>query len=124
MVHQATGLAIWSVHRTQKTPRLWQQLAHCSGSHFEKISTSVYAAEMGEVADKVQLVCHHAQTGALQHAETCRKREKEKGNKNESGIRSLVLMISSNLSVICQYSTVFTYTSKICQSVRTSDSTE
>lgn len=62
VVHQAAGLPIWCMHRAQETPGLRQQPAHRSRSHLGKVGPSVHAAEMGQVADKVQLVCHNAES--------------------------------------------------------------
>lgn len=73
MVHQTAGLPIGGVHGTKETPRLWQQPAHCGGPHLGKVSPSVHTAEMGEVADEVQLISHNTKSRILQEAKTLTK---------------------------------------------------
>lgn len=70
MVHESTGLSIWGVDRTQEAPGLRQQLTHRRGPHFGEGGPSVHAAEVGQVADEVELVCHHTEARGLQHAQT------------------------------------------------------
>lgn len=69
VVHEPTGLAIRGVHGAQEAPGLGQQLADSGGSHLGEGGAAVDAAEVGQVADEVQLVPHHAQTTVLQHAQ-------------------------------------------------------
>lgn len=65
----SAGLSVWRVHRAQEAPGFGQQLADSRGSHLGKRCPSVYAAEVGEVADEIQLVPHHTETAVLQHAQ-------------------------------------------------------
>lgn len=71
VVHKSAGLSVWGVHGTQEAPGLRQQLAHGRGPHFGEGRASVHAAEVGQVADEVELVGHHAEARGLQHAQTC-----------------------------------------------------
>lgn len=70
VVHEAAGLSVGSVDGTQEAPGLGQQLTHRGGPHLGERRSSVHAAEVGQVADEIELVGHHAQAGVLQHAET------------------------------------------------------
>lgn len=70
MVQQPTRCSVWGVHRTEEAPGLGEQPAHCGGPHLGKVSTSVHTAEMGQIADEVQLVGHNTQARVLQEAET------------------------------------------------------
>ena len=70
MIHEATGLSVRGVDRTQEAPGLGQQLTNRGGPHLGERCSSVHAAEVGQVADEVEFVGHDTQTGVLQHAET------------------------------------------------------
>lgn len=72
MVHEAAGLAVRRVDRTQEAPGLRQQLPDRRRPHLGEGGSSVDAAEVRQVADEVQLVGHDAQARVLQHAETWR----------------------------------------------------
>ena len=82
VVHQATGLPIWGVHRTKETPGLRQQPAYCGGPHLSKISPSVHTAEMGEIAYEVQLISHNTKSRILQEAKTLIKQKSFKNRLN------------------------------------------
>lgn len=65
VVHEPTGLPVRGVHGAQEAPGLGQEPTDRRGPHFGKGGTPVHAAEVGQVADKVQLVGHDGQAGAL-----------------------------------------------------------
>lgn len=73
VVHESAGLPVRGVHGAQEAPGLRQQLTDGGGPHLGERCASVHAAEVGQVADEVELVCHHTQTRVLQHAEACRE---------------------------------------------------
>lgn len=75
VVHQTAGLPVGGVHRAQEAPGLRQQPAHCGGPHLGEVGASVHAAEMREVADEVQLVCHDTKSRVLQEAKTLIKQK-------------------------------------------------
>lgn len=75
VVHKSTRLSVRSVDRTQEAPGLGQKLPDRGGPHLGEGGPSVHAAEVRQVADEVQLVCDDRKSGALQHPETCRKRD-------------------------------------------------
>ena len=70
VVHEAAGLSVRGVDGTQEAPGLWQQLAHGGSPHLGEGCPSVHAAEVGQVADEVELVGHDTQARVLQHAQT------------------------------------------------------
>lgn len=73
VVHEAAGLSVWGVDGTQEAPGLGQQLTNRRGPHLGERRSSVHAAEVGEVADEVELVGYNTQASVLQHAQTWRK---------------------------------------------------
>lgn len=76
VVHESTRLSVWSVDGTQEAPGLRQQLTNRSGPHLGECCSSVHTAEVGQVADEVELVSYHTQACVLQHAKTCGQRRK------------------------------------------------
>lgn len=70
------------MHGTKETPRLGQQPAHCGGPHLGKVSPSVHTAEMGEIADEVQLISHDTKSRILQEAKTLIKQKSFKNGLN------------------------------------------
>lgn len=70
MVQQPARCPVWGVHRAEEAPGFGQQPAHGGGPHLGKVSPSVHTAEMGEIANEVQLVRHNTQARVLQEAET------------------------------------------------------
>lgn len=82
MVQQPTGRPVWGVHRAEEAPGLWKQPAHRGGPHLGKVGPSVHTAEVGEIANEVQLVSHNTQARILQEAETLIKKESLKTSKS------------------------------------------
>lgn len=70
VVHEAAGLSVGGVHGAQEAPGLGQQTTYGGGPHLGKGCPSVHAAEVGQVADEVELVGHHTQSRVLEHAQT------------------------------------------------------
>lgn len=65
VVHESTGLSVWSVDRTEEAPGLGQQLTNGRGPHLGKRRSSVHTAEVGQVADEVELIGYDAQACVL-----------------------------------------------------------
>lgn len=70
VVHKAARFSVRSVNGAQETPGLRQQLPHRRGPHLSEGGSSVHTAEMRQVTDEVQLICHDTQSGVLQDAQT------------------------------------------------------
>ena len=66
MVEQSARRSVGGVYRAKETPGLREQLADRGGAHLAEEGSSVNTAEVGQVAEEVELVCNHREPRLLE----------------------------------------------------------
>ena len=92
MVEQSAGCAVGGVHWAEEAPGLREQLAYGGGAHLAEEGSSVDTAEVGQIAEEVELVCYHREPRLLERGrEGGKEGRREGGEGGEEGRGHLAL---------------------------------